>query len=439
MAVRDAAEVDLPAPVLELVLARARSMWAASGGELSPAEAEERVQELSQGLGGEMLGLGLSQCYGRQEGPERPCECGARQRFVSYRGKQAMTVLGAVRYERAYYHCTHCGAGYHIGDEALGLEGSSYSVPAQEAIALVCCHVPFAEACALLRRLSAVEVSNTQAQRLTEGHGQELEQALSVERAQLFVGEVELAPAEAPSRLYVTLDGLKLPFVDAWHEAKLGSVYEVVPGEDGIDQPTTVTHVCGAWEGPEPFGERLYQEAARRGVERTAELIAIADGAPWIWNLVAEHFTSAVQILDYYHAAERVHEVARVVYGEGSARARAWAEARCQWLWDGGVDRVLRSLRALRPAHAEGRETVRQALGYFTSNRQRMDYPSYRARGYHVGSGVVEAACKTVAAARCKRSGMRWSREGAQAVLNLRCLFLNGRWDHHRQPCKRVA
>jgi len=243
----------------------------------------------------------------------------------------------------------------------------------------------------------------------------------------------------APKRLYVTMDGLKMQFTDDWHETKIGAVYEARPGKDGIDEPFATTYVCGAWEGPEEFGKRLYQEAARRGVERAAEVVALGDGAPWIWNLASEHFAGAVQILDWYHAVERLHVVGRAVYGEGTAKARKFAEANKGRLWEGRVNSVLRSLRALRPPTGEGREAVRQAIGYFGTNRGRMDYPSYRARGYQVGSGVVEAACKTVAKARCKRSGMRWSKAGAQSVLNLRCLRLSGRWDAHWKPLKAAA
>jgi len=341
-----------------------------------------------------------------------------------------------VRYERAYYRCATCRRGHYEGDDALGLGGGGYSLPAQEAVALVCSEVPFETGREMLGRLTGIEISNSHAQTITSRHGEELEQRAQVERNALFAGELQMLPEGRPKRLYVTLDGLKMPFTDDWHEAKIGAVYDVRAGEDGIDQPHRVSYTSGAWEGPEAFGRRLYQEATHRGIEWAAEQVAIGDGAEWIWNLVDEHFPGAVQILDFYHAAERLHKIGRAVYGDGTDKAREWAEANRDRLWEGRLTDVFRSLRGLRPATEEGREAVRKAIGYYQHNRERMDYPAFRAEGYHVGSGVVEAACKTVAAARCKRSGMRWSKEGAQSVLALRSQRLNGRWDNYWKPLK---
>ena len=194
--------------------------------------------------------------------------------------------------------------------------------------------------------------------------------------------------------------------------------------------------LSGVREECEAFGERLYQEACRRGVERAQEVVAIADGAPWIWNLVAEHFPQAVEILDFFHASERLYEVGKAVYGEGAAAGKTWAEANRSRLLRGQVRAMLRSLRALSPPPAEGREAVRLAWGYFRSHRQRMHYDRYQARGYHIGSGIVEAGCQHVVGARCKGAGMRWTKAGAQHVLALRCLLLSNRWDQHWQLLK---
>jgi len=395
MKLHDAATLDLPELVEELVSRTAAQMYEAiSGDEMTVAEAEERVVELCRALGRELLSVGLSERYGRQQGPRRPCACGAHQRFEGYRTRTIMTLLGPIEYERAYYRCPVCRTSRYLGEDTIGVDEYGCSLPAQEAMALVGCELPFRCARDLLMRLTGLDVSTSVVRRVTEEHGARVERAAVREREALFAGELELLPEGAPQRLYVTLDGLQMPFVGDWHETKIGAVYEARVGEDG---------------------------------------------AVWIWHLVAEHFPGAVQILDFFHAAERLHEVGRAVYGEGASPARQWAEANKERLWQGRVDSVLRSLRAVRAPTAEGREAVRLAVGYFETNRQRMDYPSYRARGYHVGSGVVEAACKTVAAARCKRSGMRWTKHGAQAVLNLRCLQLNARWDQYWKPLKTAA
>jgi hypothetical protein len=437
MNVHEVRQEDLPEYLVEMALALAVGMHEVFSDEgLSSAESEERLGELLRETGREALGRGLSEKYGRQRGPRRLCECGLMQRFERYRSKMVMTTLGAVRYERAYYRCGSCGRTHYEGDAQVGLIYGSFSLPAQEAVALVCSEVPFETGREMLGRLTAIEVSNSHAQEITSRHGQELERRAEVEREALFADELSVLPAGRPKRLYVTLDGLKMPFTDDWHETKIGAVYDVKVGEDGIDEPRRVSYTSGAWEGPERFGRRLYQEAVHRGIQSAQERVAIADGAEWIWNLVDEHFPGAVQILDFYHAAERLHEVGRAVYGEGTGKAREWAEANRERLWEGRLTDVFRSLRNLKPTTEAGREAVRTAIGYYQENRERMDYPTYRARGYHVGSGVVEAACKTVAAARCKRSGMRWSKDGAQSVLALRSQRLNRRWDAYWQPLK---
>ena len=437
MGVHDVVVGDLPCWLQELMVEAAERLHEVLSDEtLSSAATEERVVELTRELGRAALGRGLSEKYGRHQGPQRPCECGQWQKFEGYRATTLMTTMGPVGYQRAYYRCASCRRRHYEGDAAVGMLCGRYSLPAQEAIALVCSEVPFESGRELLGRLTGIEVSSSHAQQISGRHGGELEQRAEVERAALFAGELEVLPDGRPDRLYMAVDGLKMPFRDDWHETKLGAVYDVRAGADGLDEPRRVSYACGAWEGPEAFGRRLYQEAAHRGVEGAPEQVAIGDGAPWIWNLVAEHFPRAVQILDFYHATERLHQVARAVYGEGTDRARAWAEANADRLWTGRLSDVLRSLRGLRPGTAAGREAVRMAIGYYQDNRDRMDYPRYRARGHHVGSGVVEAACKTVAAARCKRSGMRWSKQGAQAVLALRSQRLNGRWDSYWQPLK---
>jgi len=437
MEVHDAAVEDLPEYLQQLAVVLAVQMHEVFSAEgLSAAEIEEQLTELLREVGQEALGQGLSEKYGRHRGPRRLCGCGLVQRFERYRSKLVMTTLGPVRYERAYYRCASCGRTHYEGDAEVGLLSGSFSLPAQEAVALVCSEVPFETGREMLGRLTGIEVSNSHAQEITNRHGQELERRAQSERDALFAGELEVLPEGRSDRLYVTLDGLKMPFTDDWHETKIGAVYDVRVGADGIDEPRRVSYTSGAWESSEPFGRRLYQEAAHRGIEWAHEQVAIADGAEWIWKLVDEHFPRAVQILDFYHATQRLHEVARAVYGDGTDTAREWAEANRGRLWEGRLTDVFRSLRNLKPTTETGREAVRTAIGYYQENRRRMDYPAYRAKGYHIGSGVVEAACKTLAAARCKRSGMRWSKDGAQSVLALRGQRLNRRWDSYWKPLK---
>lgn len=431
----------LPEALAQQVLSLAAEMYrCVLTRGLSAAQAEEQVSALSRQVGQEVLSAGLSEAYGRHSGPARPCECGQSQRFVNYRQRTLTALVGPVRYDRAYYHCSHCQATYYAGEEALGLEGSSFTLPAQEAVSLVSAEVPFERARVLLARLSGLKVAVSHAQHLCQRHGQRLLRERRAECDALFAGTQEYLPQRRDHRLYITLDATKTRFRDDWHETRVGAVYDAKPGQDRLDEPDCTTYVTTlAAAGLEAFGQALYQEAASRGLDHARERVVIADGAPWIWNLAAEHFPDATQILDFYHASQRLYEVARAVYGEGTAQATVWAQRCVERLRAGDWKGLWCSLKALRPKTREGTEAVRLAIGYFASNRQRMNYPAYRAQGMHIGSGVVEAACKHVVGARCKRAGMRWTKEGAETVLALRTQLLNDRWDDYWHPLKAAA
>jgi len=432
---------DLPVAVQRRVSDLIGETWnAVMSGDLTPAQAEEKVAQLTRQIGQELLSTGLSERYGKHEGCARECPCGQGQRFVNYRERRVVTLLGPVRFRRAYYHCSACGATHSMGDEALGIEdGSGFSLPAQEAICLVSAETTFERTRFLLARLSGLHLSISHAQHVSQKHGAAVAGASAQTVRELFAGQLEHIPEDRDHRLYVTLDATKTRFVDDWHETKVAACYTVKPGRDRIDEPDRTTYITEVEAGVEGFGQALYDEAARRGVQHAAETVVVADGAPWIWNLVAEHFPNAIQILDFYHASERLHTVSKAAYGEGSAKAHEWADRNIERLHVGDWKGLLCSLKALRPSSVAGKEAVRLAIGYFATNRQRMDYPSYRARGMHIGSGVVEAACKHVVGTRCKRAGQRWTKPGAGAILNLRCLSLNERWDEYWQPLKMAS
>lgn len=440
MGIRESVSSVLPEEVGARLLGLMEATWSlVMSGDLTASEAEERVVEMSRRLGRELLGAALSERFGRRSGGSRSCGCGLGQRFERYQPKGVQTLLGEIEYERAYYRCGACKERYYAGDAELGITETSYTVPAQEALSLVCSSVPFGEARVLLDELTGLVVSVSHLERVSEGHGQRIERTGQVEREGLFKGRLECLPEDRAKRLYVTLDATKTPFRDGWHETRVGAIYPGEADEEGQDEAGRTTYVAGVQESVAEFGERLYQEAQRRGMRWAEEVVVVADGAPWIWNLAAEHLPHRVEILDFYHAAERLHAVGRAVYGDGSAKAQRFAEANKERLLEGRVEDVIRSLRSLRAREAHGREAVRLATGYFHEHRARMRYDQFRARGYQIGSGVVEAGCKHVVGSRCKRSGMRWTKAGAQSILTLRCSLLNGRWNQHWKSTQSAA
>lgn len=166
---------------------------------------------------------------------------------------------------------------------------------------------------------------------------------------------------------------------------------------------------------------------SKRGVENAGELACLGDGAAWIWNSFSLHYPDAVEILDYYHATEHLDDVAKAWYGEDSEKAKCWLEAReCDLLSD-CVEDVIRSIWSWHPTDDKAKEIRRVELGYFEKNKDRMLYASLQANGYHIGSGLVESACKTIVTQRLKQSGMRWSEPGAESMVHLRSYLMSDR------------
>ena len=157
----------------------------------------------------------------------------------------------------------------------------------------------------------------------------------------------------------------------------------------------------------------------------------MGDGAEWIWNIAELHFPGAIEIVDLYHARQHLWYVARKLYPNDEARQKAWMKMHQKQLDRGKIEKLVGALRAIKSENAEIAEKVRTEADYFERNRERMRYPKFRRQHLFVGSGVIEAGCKTVIASRFKRSGMFWSLRGANSILALRCSYLNGRFEDY--------
>jgi len=245
--------------------------------------------------------------------------------------------------------------------------------------------------------------------------------------------------------LYVALDGTGVPTVPTdtagrrgkspdgrarTREVKLGCLFTGT----GLDErgrpvrdPGGSSYVA-ALEPAERFGSLVHAEALARGVERAGRVVVPGDGAPWIWNLAAEHFPGAIEVVDLYHAREHLHALAALVTPALGPDGPGWLAGRLAELDRGDVEALLGAARALPHGDAVARE-VEKALGYFETNRERMRYARFRGLGLFVGSGAVEAGCRAVVAQRLKLSGMRWTVRGAAAIVSLRCEAASGRWD----------
>ena len=218
---------------------------------------------------------------------------------------------------------------------------------------------------------------------------------------------------------------------DVYREMKVGVIFEAERGRERselapdvwIDTPkeNSMRYVARRTAKGD-FDQLLYGLARQSGLEQARQIVVLGDGAPWIWKLASEHFPEAVQIVDLYHAQEHVWQVARAVYGPQTEAAAAWAKNACDLLVYGKIEELVAAIAVLPPIApnpGESRSVPEKAVDYFTSNAERMRYPTFRAQGMHVGSGIAEAACKTVVATRLKRSGMRWTPEFAKHIVYL--------------------
>jgi hypothetical protein len=217
-------------------------------------------------------------------------------------------------------------------------------------------------------------------------------------------------------------------------EVKLGCVFPQTTWDEkgfAIRDPDSTTYT-GAIETAEQFGKRIYLEALKRGWNRAKKKVVIADGAVWIWTLVAEHFPDAIQIVDLYHARQHLWEVARQLYPHQEAQQKAWMKVHQKHLLDKGkIEKLVGALRAIPAGNPLMAEKIRTEADYFERNAARMRYPKFRRQHLFVGSGVIEAGCKTVIGSRLKQSGMFWTVRGANAILALRCSHLNGRFEDY--------
>jgi len=391
------------------------------GHDLGVLEAavNEKMRLLGQGLLQRLLD---KQVHGYQ-GSSLACGCGGTLRFVGHRARQVHTLLGVVRVRRAYYHCRPCRTSRVPYDEASGLGQTQVSPGLARACSLLAVDDSFAETAQKVAELVGQKVSAKTVERLAEQVGavalQQQEQAWEG-----YVRDHEPPAAAAqPARLYLAVDGTTLHEQDGWHESKLAAVY----WED--EHCTRHQRHVGRLAEAEIFGPRVWAEACRCGLREAAEVVYLGDGAGWIRRLHDQRFSRAEFIIDWYHASEHVWDGGKALFGEGTAATADWVKQRLDWLWEGCTRPLLRDLeQQLRRYRGGKREALGKLHRYIAENEEEMRYDVFRARGYDIGSGAVEGACKHVVGKRLKQAGMIWSRKGSTAIQALRIAWLNDDW-----------
>jgi hypothetical protein len=232
----------------------------------------------------------------------------------------------------------------------------------------------------------------------------------------------------------VSMDGAMVNIRgEGWKEVKTVSISAVerITDEDTEQIEVRLTrhsYRSGLWEAKE-FAQHQWAEGCRRGLERAKQIVSVNDGALWIWIIVQMCWAPCVEILDWWHVVEKLWEVAAALFDEDEAATTRWMDRQKSHLYKGQLRQVIRAIRHWCPRGQTLPDKVRLGVGYLFNNRWRMRYKLFRETGYPIGSGTVESACKLVMQERMKQAGMRWSRDGAQAMLALRSVLLSERWD----------
>ena len=346
------------------------------------------------------------------------CACGKPARYVADYTHNLVTLHGPLRVERAYYYCRGCQQGFCPLDTALQLGAGQCSVLVHALICRFAAFLPFATAARELRLICGVSVSVSTVRRVALAVGAQAQQSWTPAQAEPAASE----PAEGqarPKQLHVTCGGVML-HVGVWREAKIGAAYQKAQA-GGVTQAAYYATLSKS----AVFGRRLHRLAQQQGADHCREVAVVADGAEWIWQEAGKYFTRRVQILDFYHACQHLWQVAVSRYGEDTDAAKAWIARQEARLRANQVGWGVRDIAAWQPQTHAQQEVQRKVSQYLRAHLRRMRYQTFEQAGYHIGSGVAEAACKNVVQARFKQAGMRWSETGAEAMLHLRSLWCN--------------
>lgn len=374
----------------------------------------------------------LAPLDGGYVGAQAACRCGQPARYVADYERHVITLNGERHLLRAYYHCAACQQGFCPLDQLLALGRRQSSVGVRALVARLGSYLPQRQAAQELAALTGIQLSASTVAAEEGAVGAALQAEWAEAEQRLWAGKA-LRPPVCPPRLQISMDGVMVPIGKEWQEAKLGVAYQPQP-EGGVASADYYATLADSVA----FGRRLRTLAQQTGVEYCRAVAVVGDGAEWIWQESAKHFPQAVEILDYYHALEHLWTVGRACLADEGA-VQQWIAGVQEQLLQDQVRAVIREIARWEAPSAAAAEVQRRAVAYLRTHEHRMYYRTFRAQGFHIGSGVVEAGCKSVVQARMKGTGMRWSREGAEAMLHLRAAWCSTHRPDFTATARRAA
>ncbi len=411
----------------------------ANGGEVgtvelelsgSAAEVEEQVRTGLCRTGRMILEPAFAEMA--QHVPAPSC-CRHKMENKGFRVVTVRTTCGELPVSRRRYHCPRCGYECYPADALLWCGRHRITKPLAQRACQLALTEHFPRLPALLEAQHGVTLSHDTLMELVHDVGGQLERWRLAEVAQKRTRRSPITPEIRPAGMYVMLDGIMYctnqtePHPDEpgrrrliWQQMKVGTV--AWQDERGR------WHKRMTWgrESPQEFGAALLRLARRCGYDQAQEKIFSADGADWCWEVQATFFADAVPIVDWYHVSEHVWTAARAV---AVPDAKTWAREALAQLADGGGAALVTWLLAQQKARrGQAREALDDLLKYLRPRTPRMNYPAYRARGWQIGTGLIESTCNQLVGQRLKGPGMHWTEAGALALTALRATDFNGEW-----------
>jgi hypothetical protein len=362
------------------------------------------------------------------------------------RDKTVQTILGLVRFSRSRFVCPSCGAVRYPGDESLHVEGTGFSPGLRRLMTRAGSRESFAEGAEDLDVYGAIKVDPKDVERVSEATGRLIANWMKREgsTAVLKAGSGQVEKEEKIPLLYVALDGTGAPMRASelqgvvgkgedgrarTREVKLGCVFtQTTLDEEGNPlRDEASTSYLGAIQSSADFGPLLHAEAVRRGLRRADRVIVLSDGAEYNHVIAEEYFPQATHIIDFFHAAERLNDFLK---NYTSHPVRGTGHQHCfDLLEEGRIEEMLKKMREALPRSGPRRAKGLKATQYFAQRTDQMRYGEFRRQRLFIGSGVIEAGCRTVIGKRLKQSGMFWTVAGANAIVAARCCLYSGRFE----------
>ena len=412
-------------------------------GHFDLESTEFHIRSSMQSLGCIMLEEILNSDNGGYQGRTIVCDNENEAEFKEYRCKKLRTVLGGVSVKRAYYYDKKNKTGCCPKDQDLDIKGTLFSPGLRRIMGRVGAYRPFGLGHEDIKEIAGLTVTSKEIERTSCQLGRDVDEYYKKESEQ---PSDNVIPFLSPTTMYICMDGTGVPVVKSetkgrkgkhedgdakTREAKLGCVFtQTAVDKEGYPiRDEASTSYVGAIETSEEFGNRIYSEAERRGIQRAKKICVIGDGAPWIWNLADLHFYRATQIIDIFHAREHCWEIGKVVFGTDKEKVNSWVKERLDELEQGKIEDLIIALKGLSPTTEAEEDFVRREINYFDKNKKRMRYKKFRSQGLFVGSGVIEAGCRAVIGQRFKQSGMHWTVKHANNIIALRCCIISNRWE----------